>query len=562
LRRTLHFEPSARLQSILSRELVADPNVAILEFVKNSYDADATEVRVEFDFGDSPQGGVITIADNGTGMNLEEFGKNWMRPGYSEKVDERQSQRGRVPVGEKGLGRLAAGRLGDVLDVFTRKRKRDPWLHAQFVWSDFDDMNENLTAVGIPVDDESEPDRTAGEVGTVIRISALRLNWDARVPGRKAPGRHPTRIGRLRQDMEMMLLPLSAADDEFDIWLAHNSSQPEDEPSGRIEPPFLDLIDYRHDFEFMRGTQGWRVKRITTRSPDLLAQDFAKEQKLKRTTRKTTPVPSAEAPAIEEVGAFSGSLFYAPDSADRLRTLRAPVGVMLYRDGVRVDPYGAPGNDWLGVQAKKASRQGWAPIQPAALYGAVRITKNENSKLRSQANREGLIENEAHDAFLQLCRTEFAFFEQRIHEEYLTKRWRSPAQNRQREAQATQNYALTLTRTLMHAVNQPVGTANASLFRLQTFINRRPLPDSLRHELQDLHDATARQLGRIGEAIQRVLDVVDFDPAPEELDLGGILRDVARAQRRDDIIIDVEAEPGLTVQLPRAPVHEAVMELV
>src|SRR3954463_12825586 len=65
VRKTLHFRPSARLQSILSRELVADPNVALLEFVKNSYDAHASDVLVEFDLGERAADGVIYVADNG-----------------------------------------------------------------------------------------------------------------------------------------------------------------------------------------------------------------------------------------------------------------------------------------------------------------------------------------------------------------------------------------------------------------------------------------------------------------------------------------------------------------
>src|SRR4051794_14457361 len=107
MRDTVHFEPAARLQAILSRELVADPNVAVLEFVKNAYDAGAQRVLLHFDISHPPGDAVLTIADDGVGMDLATFKRNWMRPGFSEKAaPDYVGGRQRVPAGEKGLGRL------------------------------------------------------------------------------------------------------------------------------------------------------------------------------------------------------------------------------------------------------------------------------------------------------------------------------------------------------------------------------------------------------------------------------------------------------------------------
>lgn len=567
LRNTLHFEPSARLQSILSRELVADPNVAVLEFVKNAYDAGARTVLLDFEIGGLPEEAVLIIADDGEGMDLASFQRNWMRPGFSEKAESGyMASRARVPAGEKGLGRLAAGRLGDFLDVYSRPDRRARWLHAEFDWANFEDMNQSLADIDIPIDDESEPDLTVAPSGTVVCITGLRVNWNAKVPGRKGPGRHPTRLGRLRQDLETLLLPLAATGDEFEIWINHDSTQPEDDPPGMVEPPFLDLIHYRYDFEVVRRGRGWQMKRTILRGAELLAEDVVQKQNLrpKDVDRVRLEAPPDGA-SLSDVGTFAGSFFYAPDSAERLRKLRAPVGVPLYRNGIRVEPYGRPGNDWLGAQARKASRQGYAAIQPAALYGAVRISRDENPKLRSQANREGLIENDAYLTFLQICRDEFTSFESIVFNEYLEPRWKTPAETRRTSAQATQNYALSLTRTLMHGINQPVATANANLDRLQTLITRDVDDTSLRAQLQELHDKTASQLGRIGEAIRRVLEVVDFDPTPERFGVGDLVLELL-AERPDieeqgmQLLVDVPA--NLDVEMPRPPVREAIIELV
>src|SRR5438105_782753 len=82
-----YFEPSARLQRFLGRELISDPNLAVAEFIKNAYDAGATEVYVDFTLKGIPkESHVLTISDSGKGMDVQAFKENWMRPGYSEKA--------------------------------------------------------------------------------------------------------------------------------------------------------------------------------------------------------------------------------------------------------------------------------------------------------------------------------------------------------------------------------------------------------------------------------------------------------------------------------------------
>ena len=87
--KTVRFTPVARLQRILGSELIADPNVAVVELVKNSYDAGASEVLIRLQtVGREPHAQTMIISDNGTGMDIEIFQKSWMSPGYSEKAPE------------------------------------------------------------------------------------------------------------------------------------------------------------------------------------------------------------------------------------------------------------------------------------------------------------------------------------------------------------------------------------------------------------------------------------------------------------------------------------------
>jgi len=227
-REPLRFRPAARLQYLLSEQLVSDPNVAILEFIKNAYDADATDVVVEFQLADEPGDSALIIADNGGGMDRDSFEQNWMHPGFSEKIDAPPTSLSRIPVGEKGLGRLAAGRLGETLDVYSRRSPSSPWFHAFFRWEDFNDKDKLLDEIPISWDEVDAAPVDDLAAGTVVHIRGLSLKWDTRPPGRRAKGRAMTRIGRLRQDLEVLLLPLTAGGQDFTIRLLHNSSLSED----------------------------------------------------------------------------------------------------------------------------------------------------------------------------------------------------------------------------------------------------------------------------------------------------------------------------------------------
>ena len=96
-------------------------------------------------------------------------------------------------------------------------------------------------------------------------------------------------------------------------------------------------------------------------------------------------------PGSLECGSFCGTMYYAPlsGSARRLQDLHIQTGVFVYRDGVRVEPYGAPDDDWLGAQARKATRQGYAAIQPKQLYGFVAISKRTNPDLIDMSTAKG-----------------------------------------------------------------------------------------------------------------------------------------------------------------------------
>src|SRR4051794_28213759 len=111
--RKLRFKPRARIIRTIGDQLISGPEAAVIELVKNAYDADASYVAIKFHPPLSVGQGRITIVDDGIGMTLADIGTKWMEPATSSKVETRLSPlRKRPMMGSKGIGRFAAAKLG------------------------------------------------------------------------------------------------------------------------------------------------------------------------------------------------------------------------------------------------------------------------------------------------------------------------------------------------------------------------------------------------------------------------------------------------------------------
>lgn len=191
-----HFDISAAVVKQLGEELVSDEITALIELVKNAYDADASYANVVVDTNSRPtedlffsdrngnpsQPGYILIEDDGFGMESDEIEKGWLTISFSSKRKMRRDGiltplKKRTPLGEKGLGRLSTQRLGNRLELFTTKEpnlasknERDLRYHVAFDWSDFSE-DKSLTAV--PVHFTSEVNENPKR-GTRLIITNLR----------------------------------------------------------------------------------------------------------------------------------------------------------------------------------------------------------------------------------------------------------------------------------------------------------------------------------------------------------------------------------------------------
>ena len=145
------FSVDARAMLTWGRESIKDHTTAVLELVKNSYDASATIVEVEIRTRPSADGEAhIRVSDDGIGMSADDVENNWLRLGYSAKRQEKFAEGNirRRRTGEKGVGRISADRLGSILELRSQARRHPP-IGLRVDWSEFEKPGRNLDAVPI-----------------------------------------------------------------------------------------------------------------------------------------------------------------------------------------------------------------------------------------------------------------------------------------------------------------------------------------------------------------------------------------------------------------------------
>ncbi len=179
---SLPFRPRARLIRLLGDELIRDPNIAIFELVKNAYDADATYAKVSMSNVSDPITGRIVVEDDGSGMDWETITNVWLEPGTDFRMRQRKGKNarspkfGRLPLGEKGVGRFSAGKLGDVVTLVTRA-KGQPEIVVHIDWEQLmkhDYLSEALVQIASREPVVFQRHTT----GTRVEIGNLRAGWN------------------------------------------------------------------------------------------------------------------------------------------------------------------------------------------------------------------------------------------------------------------------------------------------------------------------------------------------------------------------------------------------
>ena len=452
------FDISAAVVFRLGNELITDVVQALVELVKNSYDADATWVNVTIDTkGKNRWGrryrkaiGGIHVEDNGDGMDEAAIHRGWLTiansPKREQKSEGKTTRLGRTPIGDKGLGRLSSQRLASNVEVVTQPPSQPPTEHyIAFSWDDFRDAS-NLGDVPVHVE---QTEGQGGRKGTRLVLSGLLEpeTWQDKkqlqtlhrnLSGMISPFEE-TRDFRVRLEVDGNALELADIpkrvretallkyEFEFDgesFSIFGFAQLKYLTPSGNDEQELFDKLctEGREDELYgflaskMRGSRPphfvrserkkWFVEFGTKRK----LEDFDDVRRINDSVAQPGPFRGEVDSVSLDSSDFNEEGFDANKKAIRQQSeyrklVRELAGIRVYRDGfgIRV------GEDWLGLGKQWTGGTSYYGLRPRNVLGYVSISAQDNPDLVETTSREGFQITPHYENFFSLM-TEFVKF--------------------------------------------------------------------------------------------------------------------------------------------------------
>ncbi|EFO81540.1 Signal transduction histidine kinase regulating C4-dicarboxylate transport system [Oscillochloris trichoides DG-6] len=393
----VRFRPRARLLSLLGEQLISDQAVGLIELVKNGYDADATQVDIVILGLSTTESTRIEVRDNGSGMSRDDIEQKWLSPAIDHKERQKKTKsrsiRGRLPIGEKGVGRFAVHQLGRQFTLITRMAGRMEVV-LEINWDTFDSGDTFLDDVPVTLYERSPQLFTDDQTGTYMLIERARATWSEAM------------LAKVHRALRRLQSPHKAVSD------FHISLRCPDFPAyERIDSS--DILDRSHyTFRGYVTPDGWLDYEYRCQHPAVPERRYSEDN--------FNLIPSAH----KEMSSFSGNgcgpfhlTFYVWDRTQEYLNqsgvaradLDAMSGVSLFRDGLRVLPYGEAGNDWLDLDKERINNPSQR-IGNQQIIGFVEVQQDETPGLRDKTNREGLIDNIAFRDLRALVRAAMNIF--------------------------------------------------------------------------------------------------------------------------------------------------------
>jgi signal transduction histidine kinase len=387
---TENFRISSALKDHIGKDLITDEFVAFLEIIKNSFDANATDVKIIFQSKEKSIDKII-IVDNGDGMNEDDLKNKWLFVAYSDK-NKRQTYRDKIIrrnlAGAKGLGRFSCDRLGCELNLLTIKKEKKALIENIFVdWTKFE-QDDKKEFYEIKVDHKVLPKINYNlKHGTALEITELRDEWNY------------DRLLTLKRTLHKLINPIQENDSEnFSIELICELEKIND----RGRPNEQKINGYVKNFLF---------EALKIKTPQILSE-ISKDGKFITTTLKdkerliykiTEVNPYKKVFGDKPLNNIKIHLFQLNRAAKMAfsktmgMTAKDYGDVFLYKNGFRIYPFGEPGADIFLVDRRKA--QGHSRfLGNRDLIGRVEINGIDNEFKETASRDGGLIKNDSFHA--------------------------------------------------------------------------------------------------------------------------------------------------------------------
>lgn len=390
------FKPRARLIKTIGEELISNDNVAITELVKNSYDARSSIVEITFRGNVKEKeiegkkgshkekyiekgGASITVFDDGIGMDFETVQKAWMEPATNYKKKAENQNPDRKFTGEKGIGRFASAKLSSRLELITKQNDKDE-IVVVFDWNDF--SNEDNYLEDVKIRWIIRPAKEIKTSGTILKLIELTEDWDE------------VKINDLRVALSRLLNPIVPTED---FLININLPKPFGESmSGFVErPETLNRPNY-----YIKGSI---TEEGCPQNVVFYSKNKGQEEALSLSDNLFTSKRSYTA------GPFAFEFKIWDRDSDNLNALASETksivrnvkqdlddlcGISIYRDNIRVLPYGNQNNDWVRLDIRRVNNP-TLRLSNNQIVGYISIGLETNPLLKDQSNREGIVESQA-----------------------------------------------------------------------------------------------------------------------------------------------------------------------
>ena len=398
------IRPAGRHVLTIGEDLIQDQYAAIVELVKNCYDADSPDAIIVFKRIPEENILEIRVEDHGHGMTTQDVINKWLVPSTGYKLSARQSPKGRTMQGRKGIGRYAASILGDDLRLQTvDSTQTETTLYIQ--WEQFAQY-QYLDQIQVPIE-ARKSNRASGTVLTMRSQLSENDYWTDK------------KFKKLRFELKKLVPPKdpqNSADFQIKLQFDDFYKNPEDNVCEIIEPyPILELYDYRISGDICSdgcGTLTYENKKIKNSVIESIPFNYGNTGcgSLSIDIR----VYDRDKDAIDQLimrGLQDAQGNYVTKA--QARTLLDEVnGIGVYRNGFRIRPLGDPDFDWLTLNKQRVQNPS-VKIGSNQVVGYVHIQSEEFSGLEEKSARDGLKANTAYEALKSVTCAVISELEQR-----------------------------------------------------------------------------------------------------------------------------------------------------
>lgn len=372
---------------LLGSQLISDKFTAIIELVKNSYDANATEVKIDFIDSKDPEKGQIIIKDNGFGMSKNDIQNKWMKIGTNSKRNSKFSPNpfNRVLLGEKGIGRFAIEKISNHIILESQENLKNILHKLEIDWREYEKaVANNEPPLFTSIKNKYTASNNGSRQGTTLYFNSLKEVWTS------------SDIRRLKRELAKFVSPLSDKSDintKFKIFVKEDTKK-----------TLFNVSEYE---EVINDSLSYAtiVHKVTFNKKENIQEELHWNE-----DKKELEVLELSEPSF---GFIKMHIYYF-NSKDKKKFKLAYKakdlaidGFKVYRDGILATPFVEIASteegvdkyrDILGIDKRRWSNF-FGKISSHDFIGIIEITKENNPSIKDLTNRQDFEDTKGYKEF-------------------------------------------------------------------------------------------------------------------------------------------------------------------